>query len=46
MRSLLGGLLALLSLLLALGGGSLLLDAVELFDHESASDSIETEEVG
>ena len=36
--SLLGRLFALLALLLALGGSSLL-DAVELLNHESASDS-------
>ena len=39
--SLLGGFLALLALLLgALDGGSLLLDTVKLFDHESSGDSI------
>ena len=38
--SLLGRLLSLLALLLsAISGGSLLLDAVQFFDHESASDS-------
>lgn len=38
--SLLGDLLALLALLLgAIGGSGLLLDAVELLDHESARDS-------
>ena len=39
--SLLGGFLALLALLLgAFDGGSLLLDTVKLFDHESSGDSI------
>ncbi len=37
--SLLGGLLALLALLLAFGRGGLLLDAVKLLDHESSGDS-------
>ena len=39
--SLLGRLLSLLALLLsAISGGSLLLDTVQFFDHESASDSV------
>ena len=39
--SLLGGLLALLGLLLAFGRGGLLLDAVKLLDHESSGDSVQ-----
>lgn len=41
-RSLLGRLLALLALLLlSIDGSGLLLDAVKLLDHESASDSVQ-----